>query len=159
MYLTLLNSGLYDKTDKMQQGVPLSDEDRIPWLETLRDVLKERILQGEIVVLACSALQNRYREILRSADSNYKLETYVSKVLFILLDAAPELIASRLEKRAANGEHFMPPTLLKSQLELLKIDESEGILRVDATLSPEAIVNIIKSSILEFYNSNACRNP
>ncbi|XP_073282939.1 gluconokinase-like, partial [Primulina huaijiensis] len=53
--------------DKMKNGVPLTDDDRIPWLETLRDTLRVRLVNGETVILGCSALKESYREILRHA--------------------------------------------------------------------------------------------
>ncbi|XP_038874456.1 gluconokinase [Benincasa hispida] len=130
--------------EKMSKGIPLSDEDRIPWLEKIRDTLRENITCRRSVVLGCSALQKHYREILRSSDQNYeKMETMKCVVKFVLLDAPAEVIASRLEKRAKEGNHFMPSTLLKSQLDLLQIDDSEGIIKVDATLTPQAIVSNI----------------
>ncbi|KAK6936563.1 Shikimate kinase/gluconokinase [Dillenia turbinata] len=133
--------------EKMHRGIPLTDEDRIPWLESLRDVLRENLASRRNVVLGCSALLRRYREILRSADPNHALGSCCGTVMFVLLDVKAEVLASRLEKRAAEGKHFMPASLLQSQLDLLQIDESEGILKVDATQSPQAIVNIIKASI------------
>ncbi|PON62448.1 Carbohydrate kinase, thermoresistant glucokinase [Trema orientale] len=140
--------------EKMRNGIPLSEEDRTPWLETLRDVLRESLVNRRSVILGCSALQKRYREILRSADPNYVPESSVSIVKFVLLDAAAEVIAARLEKRVAEGKHFMPSTLLRSQLELLQIDESEGILKVDATLSPQIIVETIQTLIIKKMNSS-----
>uniref|UniRef100_A0A5B6YPB4 Gluconokinase n=1 Tax=Davidia involucrata TaxID=16924 RepID=A0A5B6YPB4_DAVIN len=133
--------------EKMQKGIPLSEEDRIPWLETQRDVLKVSLVSGKTVILGCSALQKQYREILRSADPNYEPGSYVCVIKFVLLDGRAEVLAARLEKRAAEGKHFMPATLLQSQLDLLQIDESEGILKVDATLSPHAIVDTIRANI------------
>ncbi|XP_022772039.1 thermosensitive gluconokinase isoform X2 [Durio zibethinus] len=130
---------------KMRQGIPLSEEDRIPWLEMLRDVLKENLVGRKTVILGCSALQKHYREILRSADAAYVHGSYASRVQFVLLDAQAEVIAGRLEKRAAEGKHFMPVTLLQSQLDLLHIDDAEGIFKVDATLSPQAIVSTIQA--------------
>ncbi|XVE72181.1 hypothetical protein DITRI_Ditri11bG0018100 [Diplodiscus trichospermus] len=131
--------------EKMRQGIPLSEEDRIPWLEMLRDVLKENLEGGNTVILGCSSLQKHYREILRSADAAYVHGSYASKVQFVLLDAPAEVVAGRLEKRAAEGKHFMPVTLLQSQLDLLHIDDAEGILKVDATLSPQAIISTIQA--------------
>lgn len=132
--------------EKMSKGIPLSDEDRIPWLEKIRDTLRENTACRSSVVLGCSALQKHYREILRSGDPNYEKNGKMRCVVkFVLLDAPAEVIASRLEKRAKEGNHFMPSTLLKSQLDLLQIDDSEGIIKVDATLTPQAIVsNILK---------------
>lgn len=131
--------------DKMRKGVPLSDEDRIPWLESLRDASRENLTKRRGVVLSCSALKKSYREILRSADPNYEGKgSHGSRVSFILLDVSAEVLSSRLNERAAEGSHFMPASLLQSQLDLLEIDESEGILRVDATSSPETIVDTIQ---------------
>ncbi|KAF2306643.1 hypothetical protein GH714_020014 [Hevea brasiliensis] len=149
MLAKVLNNSFLDANDfhsqsnkeKMHQGIPLSEEDRIPWLESLRDALRERLAGGKTVVLSCSSLQKKYREILRSSDSNF-----VSAVKFVLPDAKAEVLAERLKKRAEEGKHFMPATLLQSQIDLLQIDDSEGTFKVDAaTLSPRAIVNDIKS--------------
>lgn len=87
-------------------------------------------------------MKKEYREILRSGDLSYKWGTYASAVNFILLDAPAEVLSVRVNKRAAEGKHYMPASLLQSQLDLLEIDESEGVLRVDATLRPQAIVNM-----------------
>ncbi|XP_062001366.1 gluconokinase [Rosa rugosa] len=130
--------------EKMSKGIPLSEEDRIPWLETLRNALRENLVSGSTVILGCSALQKRYRDILRSADPNYEPGSYASLVKFILLDTKAHVLAARLEKRVAEGKHFMPPELLQSQLDLLQIDDSEGILKVDANLTPQDIVNTIQ---------------
>ncbi|KAK8569253.1 hypothetical protein V6N12_007784 [Hibiscus sabdariffa] len=159
MFAKVLNCSFLDADDfhpplnkeKMRQCIPLSDEDRIPWLETLRDVLKDRLEDGKTVILGCSSLQKHYREILRSADADYVLGSYDSRVQFALLDAEADVLAARLEKRAAEGKHFMPVALLQSQLELLHIDEGEGIFKVDATLSPLVIVSKIRA----FMFSNA----
>ncbi|KAF3432684.1 hypothetical protein FNV43_RR23786 [Rhamnella rubrinervis] len=134
--------------EKMCNGIPLSEEDRIPWLESLRDALRESLENAKTVILGCSALQKQYREILRSADPNCELGSSDTGVVkFVLLDAEAEVLAARLQKRAAEGKHFMPATLLKSQLELLQIDDSEGIMKVDATPSPQIIVKTIQDLI------------
>ncbi|PPR86746.1 hypothetical protein GOBAR_AA33941 [Gossypium barbadense] len=131
MLAKVLNCSFLDADDfhplsnkeKMSQGIPLSDEDRIPWLETLQGVLKDKLDNGKTVILGCSSLQKHYREILRSADADYVHGSYASRVQFVLLDAKADVLAARLEKRAAEGKHFMPATLLQSQLESLNIDE------------------------------------
>ena len=133
----------------MCNGIPLSEEDRIPWLGLLRDALRESLENRKTMIIGCSALQKQYRELLRSADPNYKLGIYDSAVKFVLLDVEAEVLAARLEKRAAEGKHFMPATLLRSQLELLQIDDSEGIMKVDATLSPQIIVETIQDLIFK----------
>ncbi|CAN6569745.1 unnamed protein product [Malus baccata var. baccata] len=140
--------------EKMRKGIPLAEEDRMPWLEKLRNGVRDKLLGGGTVILGCSALQKRYREILRSADPNYKPGSCVSLVKFVLLDAQAEVLAARLEKRIAEGQHFMSPALLQSQLGLLQIDDSEGILKVDATLTPQEIVKTIQRSIFDLRVQN-----
>ncbi|XP_051125119.1 gluconokinase [Andrographis paniculata] len=134
--------------DKMRSGIPLSDEDRIPWLELLRDALRVSLARGETVILGCSALQKHYRDILRCADPEYEQGSCGGAVKFVLLSVGAEVLAARLEKRVAEGKHFMPPKLLQSQLELLQIDESEGILKVDASHEPEDTLEIVQAVLM-----------
>nr|XP_010943649.1 gluconokinase [Elaeis guineensis] len=130
--------------EKMRNGDPLSDTDRFPWLEALRDAIRKNINDGEIVTLACSALQKKYRDILRSADQDYKPGNYPNcRVKFVCLEAPVEVLADRMKRRSEAGKHFMPVSLLQSQLDLLQIDEAEGIAKADATTSLEAIVNAV----------------
>ncbi|XP_043695879.1 gluconokinase isoform X2 [Telopea speciosissima] len=128
--------------EKMGKGIPLSEEDRIPWLQTLRDTLRGHICNGKNVILACSALQKSYREILRMADPDDG-----GGVKFVLLDATAEVLEARLKRREKEGKHYMPASLLQSQLDLLKIDMAEGIFTIDATLSPDVIVQTIRTLI------------
>ncbi|CAM8988711.1 unnamed protein product [Rhodiola kirilowii] len=132
--------------EKMGKGVPLTEEDRVPWLETLQKMISENLAAGEPVVLGCSALKKGYREVLRSADGSYKQGSFNSKVKFVLLEAKAEVLEERLLKRLAEGQHFMPVSLLQSQLDTLQIDDAEGILKVDATLSPDDIIDVILAS-------------
>ncbi|KAM0054962.1 putative carbohydrate kinase, thermoresistant glucokinase [Helianthus debilis subsp. tardiflorus] len=114
----------------MKKGIPLLDEDRAPWLEVLQDVVNANL---------------QYREILRSADPNYRVGTYdLCVVKFVQLDVGVNVLMDRVQKRATEGKHFMSVELLQSQIDLLQVDESEGILKVDASLIPEAIVDGIK---------------
>ncbi|KAI3772546.1 hypothetical protein L6452_03733 [Arctium lappa] len=134
--------------EKMKNGIPLSDEDRIPWLETLRGLLNASLVSGKTITLGCSALQKHYRDILRSADPNYEGSPgHVCVVKFVLLEVGVKVLMDRVKKRAAEGKHFMPPQLLQSQIDLLQIDASEGIFTVDASCSPETIVDNIKESV------------
>ncbi|KAI8565216.1 hypothetical protein RHMOL_Rhmol03G0242800 [Rhododendron molle] len=138
--------------EKMHKGIPLSDEDRIPWLNLLRDALRACLVSRKTMILGCSALQKRYREILRSADPNYVPGSYFCVIKFVLLDAGAEVLAARLQERAEEGNHFMPAKLLQSQIDLLQIDESEGIVKVDATASPLVIVDTIKALFFDIYS-------
>lgn len=129
----------------MSKGIALTDEDRMPWLGQIQESLRKRLLDGETVVLACSSLRKQYREILRRSDPDYEPGSYSScKVKFVLLEGNAEVIAARLQKRASQGEHFMPLTLLQSQFDLLQADDDcEKIFKISVVLSPEAIVNSI----------------
>jgi len=134
--------------EKMSKGIPLTDADRAPWLESLRDTIRDRLDRGEDVAVSCSALRLKYREILREGDIGYKAGDYATcRVKFVCLEASAELIAERVQRRAMEGGHFMPASLVQSQLDLLEIDEAEGITVVDATVRPNTIV---ESTIAQF---------
>lgn len=92
---------------KMKKGIPLTDEDRIPWLRKINQTLQKK--QGEKIVLACSALKKFYRKLLKD-----KLAS--ETILWIHLCDEYSVLKTRMENR----NHFMPITLLKSQLETLE---------------------------------------
>jgi gluconokinase len=120
----------------MSEGIPLSDADRAPWLESLQDAIRERLDGGEDVAVSCSALQLRYRDVLRAADRGYSYrpgEYAACRVKFVCLRASAEVIAERMLRRSAEGKHFMPASLLRSQLDLLQVDAAEGVTEFDAT--------------------------
>lgn len=94
--------------DKMHAGIPLTDEDRAPWLIGIADFIDQVRLAGTHVVLACSALKRRYRGVIIGNRPDVRL---------IYLKGAMELIARRI---ATRHEHFMPPSLLESQFEALE---------------------------------------
>ena len=116
---------------KMSAGTPLNDDDRWPWYATLRQRIEDMRHLTPNYVLACSALKPVYREKLRGHDHPETLR-------FVLLDGTKELIATRLAGRKG---HFMPPTLLDSQLATL--DPTPDIIRVSIDQTPEEIVNDI----------------
>ncbi|EHK81846.1 gluconate kinase [Saccharomonospora azurea SZMC 14600] len=118
-----------DNIRKMSAGVPLTDDDRIPWLEALRDWITERAETGESTIVSCSALKRAYRDLLRGARA---------RVRFVHLAGDAPLIMERLSVRS---DHFMPPSLLDSQfadLEPLAGDE-DGVV-VDLGQEPDRIV-------------------
>ncbi len=92
--------------EKMSRQQPLTDEDRRPWLESMAQLLRDRLLTPESTILACSALKPVYRAILRVDP----------KVHIALLDVPRETLAHRLASRQG---HFFPPELLDSQLRTL----------------------------------------
>src|SRR3712207_6584842 len=103
--------------EKMRAGVPLTDEDRRPWLDALRALVASCLERGEPAVLACSALKEKYRERLRVD----------GRVRFVYLEGDYELIEQRLKNRRG---HFMKREMLKSQFETL--EEPRRAVRVDA---------------------------
>lgn len=109
---------------KMAAGTPLTDDDRWPWLESVAAAM--RLDDGSPVVVACSALRRAYRDVLRTGDD---------EVRFVLLDVPRALLEQRLTRRKG---HFMPATLLDSQLSTLEPlgDGDEGVV-VDASGPPE----------------------
>jgi gluconokinase len=95
---------------KMGAGIPLTDEDRQPWLETLNGVLRGWLSAGQSGVLACSALKAKYREDLAA-------EMPEGAVQFVFLDGTKEMIAQRL---AARHHEYMTGKLLESQFNTLE---------------------------------------
>jgi carbohydrate kinase (thermoresistant glucokinase family) len=111
--------------ERMRAGIPLTDDDRKDWLDRVAESLAART--G--VVVSCSALKRRYRERLRRAAPDLRL---------VHLRGAPALLAERL---AARRDHYMPPSLLQSQLDALEPpapEEQALVLDIDA--APEALV-------------------
>ena len=93
---------------RMSAGHPLTDEDRLPWLQAIADEIDRVCRQGERAVIACSALKRAYRDILLHGRAD---------VRFVFLKGTQDLIAGRL---AARKGHFMPPDLLASQFRTLE---------------------------------------
>lgn len=121
--------------EKMHSGRPLTDDDRLPWLNSLRDLIEHCLRSGENAVLACSALKKRYRVRIRAG----------GEVRFAYLQAEYPLIADRLRHRTG---HFMDPKLLKSQFDALEQpDPDENVIVVQARLTPEEIVAALKSNL------------
>jgi gluconokinase len=94
--------------EKMRGGHPLTDEDRWPWLEAIGAWIGERERAGESALVACSALRRAYRDLLRRGHAS---------VWFVHLIAPKEVLEDRMEHRPA---HYMPVSLLASQLETLE---------------------------------------
>ena len=94
---------------KMAGGVPLTDDDRWPWLEAIGARMEVERVTGHGVVVSCSALRHVYRDCLR--------KNVRGKLHFILLDGSHQLITDRMKQRKG---HFMPPALLESQFATLE---------------------------------------
>lgn len=111
---------------KMRAGIPLDDADRLPWLRELAAWIGEHEQAGRSCVLTCSALRRSYRDVLRGAGA---------RVRFVHLTGSPELLAQRIGSRTG---HFMPPSLLASQLSTLEpLQPDEDGVAVDVSGTPE----------------------
>lgn len=117
---------------KMAAGIPLTDDDRWPWLDRVVDELRRASAVGTNVVLACSALKQRYRDRLAQAGD----------VRFVHLRGDPQTIAARL---ATRHHRYMPAELLESQFATL--EAPTDAIDIDITQSVEAQVAAIIAGI------------
>ncbi len=113
--------------DKMQAGTPLTDEDRWPWLDVVAGWIRDHLDAGTPGVVTCSALKRSYRDVLRAPG-----------VVFVHVAGDGALIADRMASRSG---HFMPTSLLASQLATLELpgaDEAHVTVAADRTPDEEA---------------------
>jgi gluconokinase len=121
--------------EKMRKGLPLTDEDRWPWLKLVRQQIERSLAAKENAVLACSALKRKYRERLRVSND----------VKFVLLRGDYALIEKQLHNRRG---HFMNPDLLRSQFaDLEEAELDEDVLTIELGRTPEELVEEIKARL------------
>lgn len=121
---------------KMAAGIALVDDDRWPWLASLRDWMSAQADAGQSTVVACSALRRAYREVLREARG---------EVLFVHLRVTPDALAQRMTERVG---HYMPPSLLASQLATLEeLGPDEHALVLDAGVDVDGIVKYLRENL------------
>lgn len=119
-----------DNRKKMAAGTPLDDDDRWPWLGRIAAWIGEQEAAGRDAVVTCSALRRAYRDLLREGHPS---------VRFVHLIASPELIEGRLGARQG---HYMPPSLLRSQLDTLQpLEPDEPGVGVDTEADPAAVAD------------------
>ena len=119
-----------ENVEKMRSGTPLTDTDRWPWLDAIAAWIDELRRAGGHGIVACSALKHAYRDRLRAGHGD---------VRFVFLDAPKPVIEARIKARK---NHYMPPSLLDSQLATLERPTAEeGALTVSVEPAPEAIVD------------------
>ena len=106
--------------EKMRAGIPLTDDDRWPWLDRLNAVLRAAETAGTSAILACSALKQRYRD---------RLQQGLHDVRWVYLHGSADLIKSRLQARKG---HYMNPALLQSQFDALEPPRESVSIDVDA---------------------------
>lgn len=122
--------------EKMASGTPLNDEDRRPWLESIRDFLQ----QHSQVIVACSALKKAYRDILREGNPELR---------FVFLNGDPNLLLARLNARQG---HFMRAEMLASQLDTLETPRKEDDVLSLSITTP--VKDIVKQISDWFKNTN-----
>jgi gluconokinase len=118
---------------KMHAGIPLTDEDRWPWLRALRAVIEQALADGAGAVVTCSALKRAYRDVLSGG---------LAGVRYVHLTGDPRVLEARLAGRRG---HFMNPALLESQIATL--ETPEGALEVDVALTPAEQVAAIRAGL------------
>lgn len=118
---------------KMAAGIPLTDDDRAGWLAALADIIRAGLARGDDGVMACSALKEKYRAVLR---------VDATRVKFFYLHGSYDLIAQRLAQRSG---HYMKPAMLQSQFDAL--EEPIDVPWLDVTLPPDEIVRRIMDSL------------
>jgi gluconokinase len=124
---------------KMSLGLPLSDRDREPWLDRLKQLIEQTINQGNSAILACSALKSSYRQFLTQELKN--------EVCWIYLRGDYQLISARIKQRQ---QHFFKEEILNTQF--ANLEEPTEALIIDVSLSPAAIVN----TILTYLSDQEC---
>lgn len=125
-----------DNVAKMAAGVPLTDQDRAPWLAALAAVIADAIRRGEGGVMACSALKKSYRRTLRAAAADGQ------QVVFVWLKGSYETILARMQRRQG---HFMQANMLQSQFATL--EEPCSAIIVDVSSPLEAQVQQILAAL------------
>jgi carbohydrate kinase (thermoresistant glucokinase family) len=119
--------------DKMARGIPLNDEDRRPWLEMLHNLIVEHVSNNRPLIVACSALKARYRQILKGD---------LNDVLFVHLMGSFDLIHSRMKARSG---HYMQADMLRSQF--ADLEAPPNALSISVEKSVEQIVAEIRDYI------------
>ncbi|EOU0202175.1 gluconokinase [Escherichia coli] len=132
--------------DKMSQGIPLSDEDRLPWLERLNDASYSLYKKNETGFIVCSSLKKQYRDILRKGSPH---------VHFLWLDGDYGTILARMQRRAG---HFMPVALLKSQFEALERPQADeqDIVRIDINHDIANVTEQCRQAVLAIRQNRIC---
>lgn len=129
-----------DNRAKMHAGIPLTDADREPWLQGLNRQIVGWIRDGVNGVLACSALKESYRTELAAGTGS-------GSVRFVFLTGPPELIRQRMEARHG---HYMPESLLPSQLATLEPPHDAIEISIDQTV-PTMVDQILSALAREGY--------
>ncbi len=130
-----------ENIEKMRSGIPLTDEDRWPWLDRLNGLLREKDSNGESALLACSALKQKYRD---------RLAAGLKDPRWVYLKGSFELIEARLKARKG---HYMKAGLLKSQFATL--EEPLDAITAEIGTTPEAVADAVEAALDGAHRSNS----
>ncbi|KAL0135929.1 P-loop containing nucleoside triphosphate hydrolase protein [Mucor lusitanicus] len=145
--------------DKMAAGHPLDDDDRWPWLGLIRDHLTQQAKEvydldvsspNRVVVVTCSSLKKVYRDILRQVPAE------LGTVIFVYLKGTHELLLQRIQGRVG---HFMPPSMLQSQLDTLEEPDETQEKVIIASIIPLPDVEakiIVEEAVKRGYLPSTC---
>jgi len=133
---------------KMAGGLPLSDEERWPWLERLAQLIADQLQHGETAVLACSALKKSYRDRLRQGKEG---------LVIIYLHGSFDVIWGRIQQRE---DHYMKASLLRSQFDILEEPDREEAISVNINDETKKIVSLlIKALAKDSFREDKDRRP
>lgn len=121
--------------EKMHRGIPLTDDDRWPWLGAIRAAIEEKLRAGETAVFTCSSLKRSYRDVLRGNDVD---------VRFVYLKGSFDMLHERLKTRTG---HFFDPSLLQSQLDTLEEPGPDEAIEISIALTPVEVVDQVMLKI------------
>ncbi|QFS46173.1 gluconokinase [Nostoc sphaeroides CCNUC1] len=130
-----------ENVEKMRRGIPLSEADRMPWLQDLQAAIKNWLQENKNVVLACSALKDSYRQFLL-LDSDGFANAKGDRIKLVYLKGSYELIQRRLQERS---NHYMSEKLLNSQFYTL--EEPLHTISMDVAQPPQVIVQNIRTAL------------
>jgi len=141
---------------KMAQNIPLTDEERWDWLITLREEALRRLKSSNSVIVTCSALKHKYRDVIRIA----AYENPSVQVHFIYLRLNKEALRKRVAQRVG---HYMKADMVNSQLAALEEPESEWDAdSIDADAMPSEVnmhaLDVVKAKLKEFEEVNGTSN-
>ena len=123
-----------DNVAKMAAGTPLKDDDRVAWLNALKNEMEKQLTEGKAAIVTCSALKSSYRVRLKIDN----------RVQFVFLNISQWQAKQRLSLRTG---HFMPVSLLESQFETLEEPDGDESINVDAQQTPDQIVNEVVAKL------------
>lgn len=110
---------------KMRAGIPLTDDDRWPWLLAVRQVIEQALRDNHGAIVACSALKAAYRDVLAGG---------LEPIRFVLLDGDPAVLKARLVQRR---HEFMNPALLESQIDTLERPPNAIVIDIEPPLDEQ----------------------